>query len=176
MHDYAPTFLADYLNTLTWVDLILVGILLVSTLWGWVRGMIGELLGLLGWILGFWGARLGTPLLAPYLTPITQQTLRWAVAFIIILVIILITVKILSSLLQKGAAHLGLKGLDGLLGATFGFLRGAVLDLILLLLAGTTPLPHESAWTNARFIPLAMKGVTPVLHWLPSQVAQYFHY
>lgn len=176
MHDYLPSFLTPLVDSLTWVDMVLIGVLLVSTLWGWARGMIQELLGLVGWGLAFWGARLGTPLLVSHLTFIQQDMLRWGVAFVGLMLFILITVKLLSILLQKMVARIGLKALDGFLGAGFGLLRGALLDVVLLLLAGLTPLPHEPEWTQARIVPLAMRAVTPVLHWLPNHLSQLFHY
>ncbi len=175
-HDHLPAFLASTLDSLTWVDLVLLGVLMISTLWGWARGMIREIFGLLAWAAAFWGARQGAPWLFAHLGAIHQQTLRWLLAFLGLMFVILIVVRMLGNLLRKLASGIGLGILDGLLGAAFGGLRGALIDVILLLLAGLTPLPQQPEWLHARFVPLALNGARQLLLWLPPDLARYVHF
>ena len=57
--------------------------------------------------------------------------------------------------LQKCALRrlAGLNGTDRTLGAVFGVVRGVVILVLLVLLAGLTPLPREPVWRNAMFSP-----------------------
>ena len=76
-----------------------------------------------------------------------------AAAFIVVLVICLLLFAVVSLLLTKLIAKSGLNGTDRTLGALFGLVRGVVILVLLVLLAGLTPLPHEPAWRNAMFSP-----------------------
>lgn len=176
IQDYLPHFFSAYWDTLTWVDLLLLAVVLASTLWGWARGMIQELFGLIGWALAFWAARFGAPWLVPHLNFVHQETLRWGAAFLGIFLVVLVLLKIASTLLQSLVRHIGLIFVDGLLGATFGLLRGLLLDMVLMLLAGLTSLPHQPEWTHSRYAPYAMAGTQQLLRWLPRHLTHLFHY
>jgi len=78
----------------------------------------------------------------------------------------------LSALIDKT----GLTPADHGLGAIFGLARGVLFVLLLVTLAGFTPLPAESWWKNAMFSKVVVGVVEqiktrlpePVRDWLPS--------
>ena len=53
----------------------------------------------------------------------------------------------------------GLSGVDRSLGLMFGLVRGVILVLILVALAGLTELPQQEFWRNALLRPYAVEGV-----------------
>ena len=175
--DILHSSLWTYFATYTWIDLLLAGILLLSTLFGWIRGMVREFFSLVSWLLAFWVAHAWSEKLVNALHPwIAQEVLRWVLAFLLIFVGVLILVRLVSTLLQRIVKKIGLGSLDGLLGALFGLLRGGLVVLALLLLAGLTPLPYQASWKEARLLPYAMPGVHRVLGWLPPALSRLFHY
>jgi membrane protein required for colicin V production len=84
---------------------------------------------------------------------LTSPTVRVAAAFVVVLVACLMLFALVTLLLTKLIAKSGLNGTDRTLGAFFGLLRGVVILVLLVLLAGLTPLPREPAWRNAMFSP-----------------------
>jgi membrane protein required for colicin V production len=57
----------------------------------------------------------------------------------------------------------------------FGLVRGVVLVLILVALAGLTELPKEEFWRNALLRPYAVEGVRAMKPLLPEALAAYVH-
>ena len=88
--------------------------------------------------------------------------------FVATLIVSAIVAWLLSKLIK--VAKLG--GLDGFFGALFGALRGGLVVLILVLLAGMTGATKELFWREASLSKplesLAQVGLT----WLPDSVAQ----
>jgi membrane protein required for colicin V production len=116
---------------LTWVDLGLAVVLLVSVIVGAVRGLVFEALSLAAWVVAYFCA----PLLAPVLrdsVPALQgsgegsQLGALVAAFVLILVLVSISARLLRALLHATP----LKAVDRLLGSGFGLLRGMLLCLL----------------------------------------------
>ena len=57
----------------------------------------------------------------------------------------------------------------------FGLVRGVVLVLILVALAGLTELPKQEFWRNALLRPYAEQGVRELKPLLPETLAAYVH-
>ncbi|MBI5436368.1 MAG: CvpA family protein [Nitrosomonadales bacterium] len=162
---------------MTWFDYTVIAIVALSILLGWWRGLVYEVLALLGWVVAWVVARLFAAKAAPYIpAALGAEAARTAVAFTALFISILIVGGIVAWLLSKLVKWVGLGWLDGLLGALFGMLRGVLVVLALVLLAGLTGLPKEPSWRNAAMskplenVALAAKG------WLPESVAQRVHY
>ncbi|HKT98687.1 MAG TPA: CvpA family protein, partial [Paraburkholderia sp.] len=61
------------------------------------------------------------------------------------------------------------------LGMMFGLVRGVVLVLILVVLAGLTELPQQDFWRKALLRPYAVQGVLELKPLLPETLAAYVH-
>ncbi len=161
----------------TWIDGAIVLILLISVTFGWIRGMVYEFFSLASWLVAFWVARTWSGAVARYLAPwVSHDLLRWGLSFILLMIAVLITMRLLSNLARQIINKIGLRSLDGLLGAIFGLLRGVLILLVLLLLAGLTPLPQDVSWKQAKLLPYAMRGVRMALAWLPPTLTRPLHY
>ena len=90
-----------WLESLTWVDLVVLGIITVSMLLSLFRGLVKEVASLAVWVLAIVGAsRLAhfvADVLPDWLTAPLQQTL----AFLIVLVVILVVGKLLIMLAKE---------------------------------------------------------------------------
>lgn len=157
---------------LSWADLVLAVVLLVSFVVGAVRGFVFEALSLGAWVIAW----LATPFLAPLaqgLLPPAAHEGGWqslagpVLAFLAVLVLVSLLARLLRALLHATP----LKAPDRLLGAGFGLLRGALLCLLAGVLIGFTPLRKHPAWEQSQARPL----LAGTLRWLQPLLPQDLH-
>lgn len=129
---------------LHWVDLVIIGIIALSVLTGLIRGFVKELIALCVWILAIWLAFNYSASLDPWLQKyIHDKTVRTVAAFIIILLAVLISGGIVNAILGFILKRSGLSGTDRVLGMGFGFIRGAFIVALLMVVIKMTSLPHQ---------------------------------
>jgi len=160
---------------MTGFDFAVIAILLVSLLLGLWRGLVYEVLSLLGWPLAFVLSKLFAGNIAP-LMPGTQETVRITLAYAAVFVAALIVWGVLAWLLSKLMKAVGLGWLDSLLGGLFGLLRGGIVVLVLVWLAGLTDVPKQPFWRNAQMSKTAENVALLTKSWLPDNIAQRMHY
>ncbi len=159
------------------VDYAILGILLISSFISLVRGFVKEALSLVGWIMAFWiSLSFAVPLSKLLATSMDDPTLRLIVAFAVLFILTLIVSAVINFFASRLVQRTGLTGTDRFLGVIFGFLRGALLVSVLVLLAGLTSLPKESWWDDSfllfRFQAIAMW----IRELLPADVAASFNF
>ncbi|MCB1749613.1 MAG: CvpA family protein [Gammaproteobacteria bacterium] len=160
---------------MNWADIAILAVILVSILVSVLRGFVKEMLSLLAWVAAFWMAihfsSTASALLEPY---VAVATARLVIAFVAVLVATLIGVGVVNFVIGKLIESTGLSGTDRLLGAVFGFARGAAIVGIAVLLAGLTPLPTQPWWQEAQTIPPFETAALYALNWLPPDLAGNF--
>jgi len=162
---------------MTGFDYAVIAIVLLSALMGWWRGLVYEVLSLLCWIAAGVVARLFAASAALYMpAALGAEPARIAAAFVALFVVTLIVGGIVTWLLSKLVKWVGLGWLDGLLGTLFGMLRGALVALVLVVLAGMTSLPQEPIWRNAWSSKPLESMALGIQTWLPDSVAQRVHF
>lgn len=162
---------------MTWFDYTVIGIIALSALLGWWRGLVYEVLSLLGWVVAAIVARLFAAQAAPYMpAALGAEAIRTVAAFAVLFIGTLIIGGIVAWLLSKLVKWVGLGWMDGLLGGLFGVLRGVLVVLALVLLAGLSGLPKEPSWSNAALSKPLVSIALMVKGWLPESVAQRVHY
>lgn len=135
-------------------DFVILGLIGGSALLSLVRGLVKEILSLLSWVVSFWLAfTYCNPLGAGLVRVIPQDAARIAIAFIAILIGGLIGFGLVNMLINRVLRSAGLGDTDKLLGMLFGALRGLAIVLVLVLLAGLTPLPAEPWWRDSFLLP-----------------------
>ena len=136
------------------LDYAIIVVMLVSLAIGAWRGAIREVINIAGWVLAFILAHAFSATLAPYFADwMAEPVYRSVVAWIVIFVVVLIFAALLASLLSELVRKLGLSGVDRLLGAMVGLLRGALVVIVLALAAGMTKFPESALWKNATLTP-----------------------
>jgi membrane protein required for colicin V production len=150
-----------------WVDAVLLGVLLLSTLVGVVRGLVFEMLSVLGWFAAYFAAQWLTPELAPHL-PIGEpgSALNQGAAFVLSFIGALIVWGLAARLLRLLIRATPLSPLDRLFGAGFGFIRGMIVLLALATVVGLMPLKKSVAWqqsVGAVWLNSVLRGLKPVL-------------
>jgi membrane protein required for colicin V production len=144
---------------MTTVDYILIAIVLVSMLFGAIRGFLRESVALLGWLVGLWLAWRYAPQLQPYLGgSLTGTELQEWVARLILLLAAVIAAWIIGSLLGYLVQRSGLTlGVDRILGAVFGLVRGAVIVGFAVMLAQAAQMEDEPWWKGSKLIPVGVE-------------------
>lgn len=137
-----------------WVDLSLAAILVLSVIFGLVRGFVFELMSLVGWVVAYLAAKWLGPWVAPHLPLASAQSSLNAVpAFIITFIAALLLWSLAARLLRMLIRATPLGIIDRLLGGLFGGLRGTLIVLLATLLIGLTPLARSAAWQNSSLAP-----------------------
>jgi membrane protein required for colicin V production len=137
-------------------DWFLIAVLAYSTIMAFMRGIILELFSLGGLVAGILIASWNYNLLAPIIERlITTSAIAQIVAFFIIIIGVMVLSAILGKALNRTAHAIGLGFFDRLLGGVFGFARGCLLGVVILMSIAAF-LPH-STWIAT------------------SQLSSYFH-
>lgn len=159
------------------LDYAWLAVLALSVLLGLWRGVIREMFSLAGWVAAFaaamtfaGGAAAALP--ATLATPTVRTVLAFAVIFLAVLLVLSIAGMLVARLFH--AAGLGLP--DRILGAVFGFARGALILLVVVLAAAFTPLPTEPLWRESALTPALETAVLAAKPWLPAAIADRVRY
>ncbi|MGH8453386.1 MAG: CvpA family protein, partial [Nevskiales bacterium] len=107
---------------------------------------------------------------------ISTPSLRKAVTGTGLFMLVLLLGGIVNFLIGKLVSGSGLAGTDRAIGGVFGIVRGAVLIIILMLLAALTPMPQDAWWRDSRFIPQLEPYALWVRNLLPAEIARHFEF
>jgi len=156
-------------------DLAIAIVIVLSVLIGIVRGFIGEVMSLASWIAAtvaafLFGGRVADLFGASIDMPSARAALGYALVFIVVLLI----GALITWLLRKAVKGSGLSGTDRMLGLVFGLVRGALVVVVLVLLAGLTPFPRDTWWHESRALPAFERLAAQLLAQLPESVARRF--
>lgn len=160
---------------LTTLDLVLLGVIGISTLISFMRGFLKELISLLTWVVAFVVGMFYAANLAPFLpASIDIPSLRLASAFVTLFISTLLIGGILNAVVALLVQKTGLSGTDRSIGAIFGLVRGVFLVSALILLGSLTPMPQDPWWKQS----LVIQHLTPIAQWmrdlLPNDLARNF--
>lgn len=149
------------------IDLVLLIIIGGSLLLGLLRGLVGTLVSTAAWLLAGWvafqfGSELAFWLSGDGTPTMTELFGCYALSFVSVMV----AVALIGALIRSMVQSVGLSGLDRLLGAGLGLLRGAFLACLLVLLLGFTPLPREPSWQQSTVLPVLVPGA----HWMRAKL------
>ncbi|MDE2259756.1 MAG: CvpA family protein [Betaproteobacteria bacterium] len=163
---------------LTWIDWAVLAIVLISLAMGVVRGVVKEIFSLIGWIVAFWLAKTFSLTGAHWLVPIiSSETVRLMAAFVMLFLAGLFITALVGYVFNTVVTSAGLGVLNRVLGGLFGFLRGGLFVMILVLLAGMTPLPAQHEWKSSIFVDWGgERGASLLIPYLPASIVQRIHF
>lgn len=136
-------------------DYIIAGVVVLSVVWGALRGFVREIVALASWVIGIWIAWRFSGFLHPYLGGLLDSPAQkaWAARVIVLLAVLLLgnlTGALLGWIMHTAA---GLGMMDRLLGSLFGLCRGAVIVGFAAMVGRALQLDNEPWWTQARLMP-----------------------
>ena len=158
---------------MTGFDYLVIGIMLISVLLGFLRGVVREVLSLLSWVAAFWVAKTFVLDMMPMLADvIPAYPLRMFASFLLLFVVTLLAAKLLTLSISSLLRGLRLGGVDRFFGGLFGLARGVFLVALIVMLAGLTALPRETYWREAALSRPFETLVIFVKPWLPNEIAK----
>ena len=162
---------------MTWLDYAVIGVFVASLVLGAWRGLVREVLSTLGWVIAFLAANLLAGPLGPAMPQaIPGPELRIASAYVAVFVASLIVTSLVGLLLSKIVKAVGLGGVDRVLGAVFGTVRGVLIVLAATLIAGLTSAPRHPYWRDSASGPLLAQAAGALKPLLPQTLAERLRY
>lgn len=149
----------------------------LSVLLGFWRGAVSEIMALAAWILAAIAGKLFAPSVAQLLTGwIPGSGIQYVAAFALIVVVVLLLISMLRLLISGLLRAIGLGLIDRSLGAVFGLVRGTLIVLICVAVAGLTSFPKQAWWREAVLAPPLETAVVALKPWMPQQWASKIRY
>lgn len=164
------TFLAH------WVDIVVIGVIFISSVLGYFRGFVKESITLATWILAIWAALVYGPTLAGYL-PFTfgGPSLMKIIGSGLLFFLIIIVGGVFNYLISQIVDETRLGKIDNTLGLFFGAFRGAVvITIAVFLLISLASVPDGPWWTNSYTMPYFQDAALWIKGQLPESWAGYF--
>ena len=156
----------------SWVDLAVVGVVVISTILAVIRGFVRETLSIFSWV----AAALATLYFGPAATTLLRSHISTPlaaplIAYIGIFLVVLIVLSFVSHRLSEAVRRSRIGALDRSLGVPFGILRGlalvgfAYLAFSLLIPVRSQPPPWLA---HARFLPVIQGSSDALLALVPA--------
>lgn len=147
---------------MTVVDVVVVFVILLSALFGVLRGFVKEAISLVKWILATWVAATFAPKLSPYI-PFDSEAVNQATAFGLLFICVFIIGAIVSYVVEQFVKKTGLSGADRVFGLLFGFLRGGVIILVFVVIGQKVTLSTQQWWQDSTML-TRFENVAIALH------------
>ncbi|MEM8845438.1 MAG: CvpA family protein [Pseudomonadota bacterium] len=172
---------------ITWIDIIIIAIFLLSTVIAFLRGFVREIISLATWIAAIVLALTQADQVAlmlpesmdsgsfPFRGKDYGSDVRVGVAFILIFVAVLILGGIINFLFGQIMKAQNLKKMDRFLGTLFGLVRASVIIVIMIMMAvAFTTLQESYAWQNSYLISPFESAAKWAVSKLPEEYAYNF--
>lgn len=160
-----------------WIDYVIAVLLGLPALRGLFRGLTKELFALGSWLLAIviglqYNLEVAFLLQNFIVNPIT----RIISAFGILVAITLLFAALINFLVSELIYKSGLGLFNRLLGFGFGFIKGSILVLILICLAGLSAMPEDLWWKQSLLIPPFQSLAVWLKEYIPSNLAGYINF
>ena len=155
---------------MTWVDLVILAVLLISGLLAFLRGFVREVLGIGAWIgaalAGAWGLPFLREPLHRWVGPAWVDLVGFVIVFLVALIVLMIIARVVGGVVRGSP----LGGVDRTLGLLFGLARGAALVIVAYIVAGmVVPIDQwPTPVREARALSPAYAGASWAVHQLPQ--------
>jgi membrane protein required for colicin V production len=159
----------------SYLDLAVLGIVLVSALLSMMRGFTREVLAIASWAAAAAAAYYFYPVVVPYLTPyIHKEVIAQAVAAAIVFFATLIIVSLFTVRLSDAILDSKIGPLDRSLGFVFGVARGFLLAVVAFAIFNwLVSEKQQPEWVkNARTRPVLTETADRIVAMLPMDAAQ----
>lgn len=156
----------------TFIDLLVVGVIVVSAAYAGYRGLVSETLSIFAWA----AAAFATLWFGPSVVPLAQNLvssplLATVAAYAMVFLIVLIPLSFLSFRFSTQVKSSQVGTLDRALGAAFGVVRGlAIIGFLYLILASFVKFEQQPDYIrDARTLPLIQASTEVILSLVPER-------
>lgn len=157
---------------MTWFDLLVLVLVVVSAGLAFLRGFVEEVLGVGAWVGAIIAGLALRPVALRLLAGVDPPWLADAIAVAGVFLVVLVVLKIVIGFVARRVQDSVLGSTDRALGLAFGVVRGAFLLVVAYILAGMV-LPGVDRWPDmvreSRSLPLIASGADWVVAKLPPR-------
>ena len=157
---------------MTSVDLVVLGVLALSGLISYMRGIVREILSIAGWAGAAMVAFTVLPFARPYVARYVPSP-EWVdpAGYIVLFLVSLIVFSILSKMIGSAVRSSAVGGVDRVLGLMFGLVRGAAVAVAVYIVGGLAmPSDHwPEQVATARVLPYIHDGAIWVVKMIPPE-------
>ena len=165
---------------MTSADMVVLGILLLSGVIAFMRGVVREILSVAAWAGAAVAAVTGAPAIRPYVSP-HMPSPDWTdpVCYVLVFIVALVVFSVVAKMISSAVKASAVGGIDRTLGLLFGLGRGALVVIAIyigmgmampvdhwpeqVLSARALPFVHDGAMWAAQMIPPEYRPVVPEL-------------
>lgn len=160
---------------MTWIDWAIVIVLAGGTISGITQGLLRSVFALGGLIAGLVIAAWHYGRVATFFVPIVRnETIADAIGFVLIALAIMVLANLIGHLISKVVHKVGLGCLDRLAGAAFGFVQGAIMVMLAILVV--LAFFPKSTWLDDAKLPKYFYGACQATTSLsPGELANRVH-
>jgi membrane protein required for colicin V production len=156
------------------LDWLIAGILLLSVIHAAAQGFVFELFSLAGSVLGYLLAAWEYPVAAKYLLPyVKSDVVADGAGFLLIFLAVVILAGVAGRIARWATTNVGMRWIDRLLGGVFGFLRGGLVVMVMLV-AMASFLPSSDALAKSHFAPYFLVAGRAAVYAGPGELKQKF--
>ncbi|MGZ5007484.1 MAG: CvpA family protein [Methylobacter sp.] len=164
-------------NSMIWIDFTFIGFVFISVVTGLLRGLGKEVFSLVFWILAIGVGLMFSREFSAFLESIiSHPSVRIAASFMALLTITLSLGGLIGFLLSVLTKKTSLTFTDRFGGMIFGVIRGLIIVTVVVIMAGLTPLPKDSWWTESTLIPPFQMLALWLRDHFSSGMAEYISY
>lgn len=161
--------------TMNAADILILAVLVLSMLFGLLRGFVSEMLSLLCWVAAFWVAwTFGHEVALFYSAYLANPAAAILAGYVTCFLGVLLVGSLLGWFVHKLMERGGLRGDDRLVGMLFGLARGLVLVTFVVLMLGFTRMPREAVWRESLLLQPFERAAEWTAQALPPGVTDYF--
>ncbi|MDD1612507.1 MAG: CvpA family protein [Methylococcaceae bacterium] len=168
---------SQFFTQMIWIDYAITVMVAMCLVGGLLRGAGREMQSLFSWLLA---SAIGWSFADDFNRvmnwSISDTNAQIAAAFTILFVITLVVSGFVFFLLNYAKKQSHISIVSHILGIPVGFLRSLILAILVVILAGLTPLPNESWWHQSKMIPPFQTATTWLQHHFPSGLSGYIRY
>jgi membrane protein required for colicin V production len=154
---------------MTYIDYVLISIILLSLFFGCYRGFVKELLSLIGWVLAFYLSNRFAEFFVTILPFEFEASVKFIVSYLSIFIAVLIFSSLIIKALNKFFKHIGLGFSNFILGGLFGIFRGILAVYLLIFLVERTYFVVNPVWLYSPTVPIVKLFVEKTLSYLPNE-------
>lgn len=153
------------------VDVAVVLIVIVSTVYATYRGFVAETLSIIAWV----AAALATLFFGPWIAHLLREAISpsWLgeiVGYASVFLVVVIPLSFMSFRLSQNVKKSQIGTLDRALGGAFGIVRGlAIVGVAYLIFSAIVPLSVQPGWiANARLLPVMQVSAEAIASLVPD--------
>ena len=146
--------MSQIMSGFTTLDYVILALVVISLLFGVIRGFTKEIISLAAWILAFFAAIKFSPDVDAMLhSAITNPVTRYVVSMVLIFLLVIIAGCIVNKIIHAILKFTGFGFFDHLLGLIFGGVRGVVVVTIMLLAISLMPSQNAEWLKDSKLAP-----------------------